>query len=137
MRVGDCFSRVLNPAGEPLFGGAAGAAPLAEEAWPDPAPAPGPARTSPDVRQPGGGSRGDLGGGESRGGGRPARAGARMDPDAPAAGAWAAGVGWEDLAGPAGAAGGPPASETDSDDDSLQPYDLSEGEDDGALTQRC
>lgn len=55
----------------------------------------------------------------------------RLDPDEPAVSAWEAGATWETLASAAGQGDGAPVSETDSDD-SLQPYDLSEGPDEGA-----
>ena len=55
----------------------------------------------------------------------------RLDPDEPAVSAWEAGATWETLAGAAGRGDGAPVSETDSDD-SLQPYDLSKGPDEGA-----
>ena len=45
--------------------------------------------------------------------------------------AWEAGATWETLASAAKDGDGAPVSETDSDD-SLQPYDLSEGPDEGA-----
>ena len=54
----------------------------------------------------------------------------RLDPDEPAASAWGTGATWEALASAAGQGDGAPVSETDSDD-SLQPYDLSEGPDEG------
>ena len=40
MRVGNCFSRVLNPARPPLFGDEEGCAPLPDEGWPGSLPAP-------------------------------------------------------------------------------------------------
>ena len=58
--------------------------------------------------------------------------GRRADPDEPAASAWATGDTWGDLGCPACSPDGGPVSETDSDD-SLQPYDLSEGSDEGDI----
>lgn len=61
----------------------------------------------------------------------------RLDPDEPAVSAWETGATWEALAGAARQDDGAPVSETDSDD-SLQPYDLSEGPDEGqALPSRA
>lgn len=39
MRVGNCFSRVLDPARPPLFGDQEGCAPLPDEGWPGGSPA--------------------------------------------------------------------------------------------------
>ena len=39
MRVGKCFSRVLDPARPPLFGDGEGCAPLPDEGWPGDLPA--------------------------------------------------------------------------------------------------
>lgn len=39
MRVGNCFSRVLDPTRAPLFGDEEGCAPLSDEGWPGDLPA--------------------------------------------------------------------------------------------------
>ncbi|KAK9822493.1 hypothetical protein WJX81_003452 [Elliptochloris bilobata] len=119
MRVGNCFSRVLDPARAPLFGDEESCAPLPDEGWPEPVELPG--------------RRAGNRGGAERLDGIAAEPPAppQVDPDEPAASAWATGATWGDLACAAREDVGRPVSETDSDDDSLQPYDLSEGPDEG------